>query len=80
MHVWESGPAQSHVAVTKSDETVYEPMLRALYVGTAGNVAITDLYGTAVTYKNVPAGTFLPIVAKQVLSTGTTASDLVGLY
>ena len=66
----------NHAAVTKSDVTVFDES--SIYVGGAGDIALV-LVGssTAVTYKNVPAGTLLPCNVKQVLSTGTTATDIV---
>ena len=51
---------------------------RAVYVGTAGHLAVV-LSGTTVTFKNVPAGSLLPIAPTRVLATGTTAVDLVAL-
>ena len=69
--------ATRHAAVTKSDVTVIDNP-NAIYVGTGGDIALV-LVGssTAVTYKNVPSGSWLPVLAKQVLSTGTDASDIV---
>ncbi len=66
-------------AITKSDSTVYFPAFRALYVGGPGDVALLAKGDTvAVTLVAVQAGTLLPISGKQVLSTGTTATNLVG--
>jgi len=69
--------ATRHAVVTKSDATVFDAP-QAIYVGTGGNIALRLIgSSTAVTYVNVPSGTFLPVLADQVLSTGTTASDIV---
>jgi hypothetical protein len=73
-------PAQGGVAITPSDSTLYTPRLRSLYVGTTGDVAVTGADGEDVTFKNVPAGAILPIRCYKVKSTGTTASNIVGLY
>jgi hypothetical protein len=73
-----TAPAGYGLAVTPSDATVLYAT-RALYVGTTGNVTVTDLNGN-VTYANVPAGAILPIQVTKVLSTGTTASNIVALY
>jgi hypothetical protein len=55
--------------------------VRALYVGTTGNVAIVACNDTAaVTLTAVPAGTVLPIFVSKVMSTGTTASNIVAFY
>jgi len=61
-----------------------------LYVGTAGDVAVImqSKFGPngeypvildAITFKNVPAGSILPIIVDFVVATGTTASDLIAL-
>lgn len=72
------GTARNHVAVTKSDATTYSPPLDAVYVGVAGDVTIKDRDGTSATYTAV-AGGIIPVQATYVMSTGTTASGLVGL-
>jgi hypothetical protein len=48
-----------------------------LYVGTGGDVAVTLVDGSQVTYKNVPAGMWLDVTTTLVLSTGTTASNII---
>lgn len=62
-------------AVTPSDSTVLENV-RALWVGTGGDVAVT-LGGTEVVLANVADGTRIEGEFTKVLSTGTTASDIV---
>jgi tripartite-type tricarboxylate transporter receptor subunit TctC len=55
---------------------------KVLYIGTGGDVAIIpplNADGAAVTFVNVPDGTILPISARRVLATGTTASDIVAV-
>ena len=54
-----------------------------LYIGGAGNVKVTMESGTTQTFKNVSAGTFLPILVTHVLSAGadpTTATGILALY
>lgn len=70
------GLASDGVAVTPSDTV--EQNLSALYIGGGGDVAVKGLSGTAVTFKNVAAGTILPIVVNRVMSTNTTATSIVG--
>lgn len=65
--------------VTPSDSAVLT-RTRGLYVGTTGNVAVKSLRGTTCIFTAVPAGLILPIRCTQVLSTGTTASNIVALY
>lgn len=67
-------------AVTKSDSAVFPQPTRALYVGGVGDVAVTYLDGTTDVLKAVPTGTLLPVRVTQVLSTGTTATNISGLY
>lgn len=62
-------------AVTPSDSTVLNAGI--LYVGTAGNVAVTTLGGSTATFVGVPAGTILYVLVTQVLSTNTTASNIL---
>lgn len=67
-------------AVTPSDTT--RVTCRAIYVGGAGNVAISnDASATAVTFTAPPVGTILPIGLDQgrIMSTNTTATLLIAL-
>ena len=71
--------AHSALAVTPSDSTIL-PCTRALYVGTTGNISVVmaDDENT-VTFLNVPVG-ILPIQVVMVLSTNTTASNIIALW
>ena len=67
-------------SITTSDTTLVN--LRAIYVGGAGNIALSkDGVLAAVTLTAVPVGTILPIQLDQgrVMATNTTATLLVGL-
>jgi hypothetical protein len=66
-------PADRHMAITPNDATVLDPIPRALKVTVAGNLAIADADGTAITY-TVTAGDIIPFRATKVLLTGTTAT------
>lgn len=68
------------VAVTKSDVTVYSPELAALFVGGAGDVNVVTVGGQTTKFVGVLANTLLPVRVTQVLSTGTSATNIVGLY
>jgi len=72
-------PGGNAEAVTASDSTtIYS---RAIYVGTSGDLAVTMLIGeNNVTFPNVVSGTVLPIKVSKVLSTGTTATDIVRIW
>ena len=72
--------ARDAEAVTPSDDTVFDPVFDALWVGGAGNVAITTPEGTVVTLEGVAAGTLLPVAGSKVMATNTTATSIVALY
>lgn len=75
----ESAPATGLVLVTPSDSTVLN--CRGLYVGGAGNVAITaSRDSAAVTLSAVPVGSVLPISCSKVMATNTTATLIVALF
>jgi hypothetical protein len=69
-------------AITPSDANRVN--FTALYVGVGGDVALLPedqnaVSGAAVTFKNAPSGSVLPIQGKKVLATGTTATNILGL-
>ena len=66
------------IAITPADADLAAPV-RALYIGGSGNVRINDTGGGSVIFYNVPAGVILPVMARRVWSTITTASNIVGL-
>lgn len=72
-------PASSLVSITASDATVYTPALRAVYVGGGGGVTVVDTAGNTVLFSNILSGTMLgPFQVAKVMSTGTSATSLVG--
>ncbi|PDV89931.1 hypothetical protein CO652_00460 [Rhizobium sp. H4] len=72
-------PASRAAAVTPNDTAIVGA--RALYIGTAGDVAIAPRRDMdAVIFKNVSAGTILPVHAAIVALTGTTASNIIALF
>jgi hypothetical protein len=71
-------PGNYHFAIIPSDSTDLTVVPRCLFIGTAGDIALHDADGTAVIYKNWVG--FMPIRARRVLVTGTTATDIVGVY
>lgn len=72
--------AESGFEVTPNDTADLPNATRSVYVGTGGDLTCF-LVGdsSAVTFKNVVGGSILPIRVKRVLSTGTSADDIVGL-
>jgi hypothetical protein len=75
-----SGPAGNYATVTPSDTVNFAETCRGLWVGTGGNVVCVRPNGTAVTFVNVPDGYLLPVIAKRVNTTSTTASNIVALW
>ncbi|ANL52850.1 hypothetical protein RLPCCGM1_c0839 [Rhizobium leguminosarum bv. phaseoli CCGM1] len=72
-------PASRAATVTPNDTAIVGA--RALYIGTAGDVAISPRRDMdPVVFKNVPAGTILPVHAAVVALTGTTASNIIALF
>lgn len=74
-----NAPAGYAAAVTPNDNTDLTYTARALYIGGAGNVAVITQDGQTVTFTAVPVGSFLPVKVSRVLSTGTTATNIVAL-
>ena len=77
------GPASGAYAITPSDTQRLPFDTRGLYVGVTGNVTVVmanDVLANTVLFTAVPAGSLLPISVAYVLSSGTTASSLVGVY
>ncbi|HJR55352.1 MAG TPA: hypothetical protein VJ798_02140 [Rhizomicrobium sp.] len=70
------GLASDAVAVTPSDTA--ENNCHGLYIGTGGDVAVKGIGGVAVTFRNVPAGTILPILVNRVMAANTTAANILG--
>lgn len=71
--------AENAATVTASDATVFT-IPSTIYIGTAGNVNVKTKGGQTVLFSNLNAGTILPLLVTQVLSTSTTASNIVRLY
>ena len=73
-------PAKGGFVVSPNDTTVFTEMPRALYVGGAGTLTVVMHDGTTLRFEGVTAGSFLPIRVRQVKSTGTSATAVLGLY
>lgn len=65
------------VAKSPSDSAVFTP--GQVYVGYVGTATIVSYNGTTAAFY-CPAGTILPVLAKMILSTGTTATGFVIMY
>ena len=73
-------PATRLRAVTPNDTNELLFVTKALYIGVAGNLSlIAQEDSAAVTLTAVAAGSIIPVRAKIVRATGTTASGIVAL-
>lgn len=74
-----NGRIVSKVAVSPSDTAANE--FDALFVGVGGDLATVAVKDAdAATYKNIGDGEFIPEACKKVMSTGTTATYILGLH
>ena len=77
--------ASGFAAITPSNTTRYDnvgtnnPTLRAITIGTAGNVALVSIDGSSGIIP-VSAGQTISMQIVQVLATGTTAQGITGYW
>lgn len=74
-----SDPCSHAEAVTPSDTVDLTITSRALFVGGAGALAVVTAKGQTVTFTGVVAGTVLPLRVSRVMSTNTSASNIVAM-
>lgn len=74
-------PAANALEITPDDDTDLSVGCRGLYVGVGGDVTVV-MFGEIVTktFKNAAEGRVLPIRVRRVMATGTTATNILGLY
>jgi hypothetical protein len=75
-----TAPAVHAFAITPANGADLSFVTRGLYVGVSGDVKVDTLGGDTVTFVGLAAGVIHPIRAKRVYATGTTATDIVGVY
>lgn len=73
-------PATSAAAVTPHDTNELSNVTTRVFVGGAGNLKVTMMDGTDVTFTGVTAGSVLPIRVRRVYSTGTTATNIAAMW
>jgi hypothetical protein len=72
--------AYDGAAITPSDTVPLANWSRWVFVGGAGNLAVTMVGGETVTFTGLVANTLLPIRATLIKVTGTTATNLVAFW
>lgn len=73
-------PAKTAFAITPDDVADLPSVTKALYVGNGGDITVRPVDADAdVTFRNLVTGTVLPVRMSAVRSSGTTATDMVGL-
>lgn len=70
-------PGLSGFAVTPSDTINHTPAARAYWVGVLGDVTVMAADGTTTLYKGAQG--MLPVAGIRIMSTGTTATNIIGL-
>ncbi len=75
-----TAPARDASVIVPSDAIDLPTLPRAIYVGQTGNVSLRLAGGQSVIFLNAQAGSFLPIRAKGVNATATTAAGLIALW
>lgn len=75
----QAAPARYWKAVTPSNTVNLPAGCRAIFVNVTGDVALVGEDDVAITFLAIAAGVVLPLAAKRVNSTGTTAT-VVALY
>ncbi len=76
-----TSPARNGFSISPNDSVDLSVTCRALFVGVAGDISVILANdSSSVVFKNIPAGTVLPISAKRVEATLTTATNILGLY
>jgi len=77
-------PATQVAVITDGAEASFTVLPRALYIGTAGDVAayFPDAPSSAIVFKNLLAGTILPIRPTKVgaAAAGTSCTKLIALF
>ena len=75
-----SQPARHAFAITPHATEEIDPLPKAIYVGTGGDITLRAADSSADTvFRNVVAGQILDVRVRHIRASGTTAADIVGL-
>jgi hypothetical protein len=73
-------PFERGFAITPSDSANLSIFTTGLYVGTSGDVKVDLVSGDTLTFVAMASGVIHRLQVKKVYSTGTDASNLIGVY
>ena len=75
-------PANDAQAIVPSDSVDLPFPSRAIYVGVGGDIyaALDSCTNVPVLFKAVPQGMILPVVARRIFASSTSASSLLALF
>lgn len=66
--------------LTPSDVEEFTEAAVCVYVGSSGDVVVEPWRGDNTVTFSMSTGEFVPVAVRRVLSTGTTATGLIGVY
>lgn len=66
--------------ITPSDETEWSEVGVSVWVGGSGDVTVEPWHGNNTVTFSMVEGQIVPVTVRRVLSTGTTATGLIGIY
>ena len=69
-----------HAKVVTPSNTLELDDWGVLFIGGTGDVTVKTAEGDIVTFANIPNGTRLNVIVRQVLVTGTNATGILVLY
>ena len=75
-----AAPAQGAFNITPSDSANVTHTTRGIFCGGAGNLSVIMANGENAFFTGLLAGVVYPFCVTRVYSSGTSATNLVGLY
>lgn len=75
-----TAPASSGFDITPADGTDLPVLTRAVMIGSAGDLAVTFADGSEVVLPSLAPGVVYALRLARVRATGTTATDIKGLF
>ena len=73
-------PGERAFEIIPSNSTNLSHVTRGLFVGIIGDVHVVTAGGDDVTFIDMAAGVIHPLRIRQILVSGTNASELIGIY